>query len=139
MKKFLMAASRSSKPKPPGVVQKLQQHTEGLATRISQLVASLQEADIKALYYEKMVRTAILKKNKIQISMTEKDNPLENAIVERISRTIKEELLHHLSVSSLNEAIMEMRKAVFIYKSERHHMSCDMLTSDEAHGTTGIM
>jgi transposase len=56
--KFLMAASHSSKPKPPGVIQKLQQHTEDLATRISQLEAALQEADIKALYYEQMVRAA---------------------------------------------------------------------------------
>ena len=56
--KFLVAADHSSKPKPPGVFQKLQQHTEDLATRISQLEAALQEADIKALYYEQMVRTA---------------------------------------------------------------------------------
>jgi putative transposase len=81
----------------------------------------------------------LLKKNKIQISMTEKGDPLENAIAERINRTIKEELLDHLSVSSLNEAIMEIRKAVFIYNYERPHRSYDMLTLDKAHGTTGIM
>ena len=34
---------------------------------------------------------------------------------------------------------MEMQKAVFIYNYERPHMSCDMLTPDKAHGTTGIM
>ena len=34
----------------------------------------------------------LLKKNKIQISMTEKGDPLENAIAERINRIIKEEL-----------------------------------------------
>jgi len=56
--KFLMAADSSSKPKPPGVVQKLQQHTDDLATRVKQLEAALQQADIKALYYEQMVRTA---------------------------------------------------------------------------------
>ena len=53
-----MAASHSSKAKPPGVVQKLQHYSEDLVTRISQLEAALQEADIKALYYEQMVRTA---------------------------------------------------------------------------------
>jgi phosphomevalonate kinase len=56
--KFLMAGDPSSKSKPPGVVQKLQQHTDDLATRVKQLEAALQEADIKALYYEQMVRTA---------------------------------------------------------------------------------
>jgi hypothetical protein len=61
--KFLMAGEPSSKPKPPGVVQKLQQHSEDLTTRVKQLEAALQEAalqeaDIKALYYEQMIRTA---------------------------------------------------------------------------------
>lgn len=56
--KFLMAGDPSFKPKPPGVIQKLQQHTDDLATRVKQLEAALQEADIKALYYEQMVCTA---------------------------------------------------------------------------------
>lgn len=81
----------------------------------------------------------LLKKNSIQISMTEKGDPLENAIAERINRTIKEELLEHLSFSSLSEAITEMQKAVFIYNHERPHMSCAMLTPDKAHATSGTM
>ena len=81
----------------------------------------------------------LLKNNKIQISMTEKGDPLENAVAERINRTIKEELLDHLSVSSLNEAITELQNAVFIYNYERPHMSCGMLTPDKAHSTSSIM
>ncbi len=71
----------------------------------------------------------LLKKNNIQISMTEKGDPLENAISERINRTIKEELLEHLYVSCLDEANTEMQKVVFIYNYERPHMSCAMLDS----------
>ncbi len=56
--KFLMAGEPSSKPKPAGVVQKLLQHSEDLTARVKQLEAALQEADIKALYYEQMIRTA---------------------------------------------------------------------------------
>jgi transposase len=56
--KLLMAGNSSSKPKPPGVVQKLQQHTEDLTARLGQLEAALKEADIKGLYYEQIVRTA---------------------------------------------------------------------------------
>jgi len=81
----------------------------------------------------------LLKKHSIQISMTEQGDPLENAIAERINRTIKEELLNHLSVSSLNEAITQMQKAVFIYNYERPHMSCGMLTPDKAYSTSGVM
>ncbi len=69
--------------------------------------------------------------------MTEQGDPLENAIAERINRTIKEELLDHLSVSSLNAAITEMQKAVIIYNYERPHMSCGMLTPDKANSTSG--
>jgi len=81
----------------------------------------------------------LLKKNSIQISMTEKGDPLENAIAERINRTIKEELLEHLCVNCLNDAITEIQKAVFIYNYERPHMSCAMLTPDKAHATSGTM
>lgn len=81
----------------------------------------------------------LLKKNKIQISMTEKGDPLENAIAERINRTIKEELLEHLHVNCLDEAIIEMQKAVFIYNYERPHMSCAVLTPDKAQSTSGPM
>ena len=81
----------------------------------------------------------LLKKHNIQISMTEQGEPLENAIAERINRTIKEELLEHLFFSSLNEAIAEMQKAVFIYNYERPHMSCAMLTPDKAYATSGVM
>ena len=54
--KFLMAGNSSHKSNPPGVVQKLQQHTDDLAMRVQRLEAALQEADIKALY-QQMVRT----------------------------------------------------------------------------------
>jgi transposase InsO family protein len=80
-----------------------------------------------------------LKKHGIQISMTDQGDPLENAIAERINRTIKEELLEHLSFSNLNEAILQMQKAVLIYNYERPHMSCGMLTPEQAHSKAGEM
>ena len=83
--------------------------------------------------------TRLLKKHDIQISMTEQGDPLENAIAERINRTIKEELLGHLSISCLDEAIIQLQKAVMIYNYERPHMSCGMLTPQKAHLTSGAM
>lgn len=64
--KLLMAGNPSSKSKQPGVVKKLQRHTADLATRVKQPEAALQEGDIKALYYEQMIRT--VEKNLVLIS-----------------------------------------------------------------------
>ncbi len=65
--------------------------------------------------------------------MAEQGDPLENAIAERINRTIKEEFLEHLSVSCLDEAVFQLQRAVMIYNYERPHMSCGMLTPEQDH------
>lgn len=83
--------------------------------------------------------TRLLKKHDIQISMTEQGDPLENAIAERINRTIKEEFLEHLSISCLDEAIFQLQRAVMVYNFERPHMSCGMLTPQKAHSMSGTM
>jgi putative transposase len=61
--------------------------------------------------------------------MTENSDPLENAIAERLNRTIKEELLEHLCDNCLNDAITEMQKAVFIYNYERDNFICTLYWS----------
>ncbi len=73
---------------------------------------------------------------KIRVSMSEKSDPLENAIAERVNGILKQELLAK-SFSSLSEAQREVAKAVSIYNHLRPHLSIDMLTPAEAHAQTG--
>lgn len=72
----------------------------------------------------------------IRISMSEKSDPLENAIAERVNGILKQELLAK-SFNTFAEASREVDKAVSTYNNLRPHLSCDMLTPAEAHTREG--
>lgn len=75
----------------------------------------------------------MLKKNNIAISMTEKGDPLENAIAERINGILKDEYLNQYpSLTSL-----QLEKSIKKYNNIRPHLSCNMLTPEVAHLSTG--
>lgn len=77
--------------------------------------------------------TDLLKKNHILISMTENGDPRENAIAERINGTIKNELLEHIKIIDLPDAVEQVRRAIAIYNQQRPHLSCGYLTPEQAH------
>jgi len=83
--------------------------------------------------------TGLLKKNNILISMTENGDPLENAIAERVNKTIKEEFTDEktLSFETFAEAKREVPKFIKFYNEERPHRSIDMHTPAEAYNMTG--
>ena len=74
----------------------------------------------------------------IRISMTEKSDPLENAIAERVNGILKDELLEK-RFESFREAREKVDEAVSIYNHLRPHLSVEMLTPTEAHTRTGIL
>lgn len=71
-----------------------------------------------------------------RISMTEKGDPMENAIAERVNGILKQELLEK-QFSSFREAEESIAEAVSTYNHLRPHLSIDMLTPAEAHSRTG--
>jgi len=75
---------------------------------------------------------------KIRVSMSEKSDPLENALAERVNGILKQELLAR-SFSSFSQACFEVARAVYTYNYQRPHLSVDMLTPAEAHTRTGIL
>jgi len=75
----------------------------------------------------------VLKENNISISMTEKGDPLENAIAERINGIIKEEYLSHYKCKNKKEVEQKLHQAVMFYNQQRPHMSCGLLTPNEVH------
>ena len=81
----------------------------------------------------------VLKANNIVPSMTENGNPKDNAMAERINSTVKNELLHGRTFSSLKQVVDALRIAVKFYNSERPHSSLDWHTPDEAHQMQGEM
>lgn len=73
---------------------------------------------------------------RISISMTEKSDPLENAIAERVNGILKNELMQK-TFESFTEARIGIDEAVDIYNNLRPHLSVNMLTPAEAHTRTG--
>lgn len=73
---------------------------------------------------------------KTRISMTEKGDPLENAIAERVNGILKDELLEK-HFRTFEEARESISRAVSVYNHERPHLSIEMLTPAEAHTRTG--
>jgi transposase InsO family protein len=79
----------------------------------------------------------ILKKNHIQISMTENGDPLENAIAERINGILKDEWLNRMKLKTRSEARSQLEQIIKIYNEVRPHSSLDMKTPQVAHHMGG--
>lgn len=74
----------------------------------------------------------------IRVSMTEKSDPLENAIAERVNGILKQELLEK-RFESFREAREKIDEAVSTYNHVRPHLSVNLLTPAEAHARTGSL
>lgn len=81
----------------------------------------------------------LLQKQKIKISMTQTGDPLENAVAERVHKTIKEEFTHDRQINFCNieQAKVEIKKFIEFYNKQRPHRSIDWLTPSKAHQSTG--
>jgi len=75
----------------------------------------------------------VLNEHKINISMTENGDPRENPIAERINGILKDEYLSQYQ----NLTVQQLEKSIRKYNTIRPHLSCDMLTPEEAHLTSG--
>ncbi|PQJ12423.1 transposase [Flavipsychrobacter stenotrophus] len=69
----------------------------------------------------------------ISISMTEKGDPYENAIAERVNGILKCEFAIDRDFKDIEQAKEEVDNAIAIYNQLRPHASCDYLTPDQAH------
>ena len=75
----------------------------------------------------------VLNEHKINISMTENGDPRENPIAERSNGILKDEYLNQYQSLTTQQREKSIRK----YNTIRPHLSCDMLTPEEAHLTSG--
>jgi len=80
--------------------------------------------------------TSLLSKHKIEISMTESGDPLENPIAERINGILKQELLLE-RFPDFKQASAHVAKACETYNTLRPHASIDLLKPVEAHQRRG--
>ena len=79
--------------------------------------------------------TSILHRKEIKISMTENSDPLENAVAERMNKTVKEEFTEEKQISFTNfrEAKIVMSQIVKFYNDERPHRTLEFYTPTMAY------
>ena len=65
--------------------------------------------------------------------MTQNGDPLENAIAERVNGILKQEYFDYKTVYNQQK----LKEAIDLYNKERPHMSCNMLTPEQAHQRIG--
>lgn len=81
----------------------------------------------------------LLQTAEIEISMTEKGDPYENAIAERVNGILKYEFNLNREFTSRTEALEAVCRSIKAYNQLRPHMSCNNLTPIEAHHMKGIL
>jgi putative transposase len=77
--------------------------------------------------------TELLESNGIEISMTTKYDPYENAVAERVNGILKNEYCIGDGYPDLQTAKTDISRVIWIYNNLRPHMSCYMLTPTQAH------
>ena len=73
--------------------------------------------------------------NKVKISMTENGDPYENALAERMNRTIKEEFGLDGIIKSREQVLQVVEESVALYNYYRPHLALKMKTPEQAHKT----
>jgi len=80
--------------------------------------------------YELMTR-----QNNIILSMTENGDPYENALAERMNRTIKEEFGLDKVLKNKEQVKLLVAESIFLYNQKRPHLALKMKTPDYIYQT----
>lgn len=75
----------------------------------------------------------MLSKAGIRPSMTEKYDPYQNAVAERINGILKDEFDLERGFAAHLQAVEVIKESIAIYNKERPHLSCKMLTPEAMH------
>lgn len=81
----------------------------------------------------------LLKSEGISISMTERGDPYENALAERMNGILKGEFNLYSSSSNFEQTYEKIHRSVKAYNEMRPHGSCDYLTPCQAHQQGNVL
>ena len=80
--------------------------------------------------YESMTQ-----QNNIRLSMTENGDPYENALAERMNRTIKEEFGMDKILKNREQVALLVPESIFLYNQKRPHLALQMKTPEQVYQT----
>ncbi len=92
----------------------------------------------RGLQYCNPKYTKFAEDNSITMSMTEQYDPYENAVAERINRTLKYEYGLKQTIKNTDLAQKMTQQAVYIYNNLRTHFSLDLRKPAEVHSNPNI-
>ncbi len=115
------------------------QRTLEMAIKGKELTGMIHHSD-RGLQYCSNTYTGLLKNHGIRISMSEKGNPYENAVAERINGILKEEFMLSGTFKTKAAAIKAVKEAIETYNNLRPHMSIGYLTPSQKYdmGKVGL-
>ena len=87
----------------------------------------------RGLQYCSKEYVELIARNQIIISMTEGTDPYENALAERMNRTIKEEFLLTEKIRDYELLQKAVAESADIYNTERPHLSCSLQYPEDVH------
>jgi putative transposase len=73
--------------------------------------------------------------NNVRLSMTENGDPYENALAERMNRTIKEEFGMDRTLKSKSQVKLLVEESISLYNNKRPHLALKMNTPQRVHKT----
>lgn len=105
-----------------------------IASRSQQQSSTIHHSD-RGLQYCSNEYANLTESNNIQLSMTDNGDPYENALAERMNRTIKEEFGLDVLLKNKNQAQQLIEEGIFLYNNKRPHLALNMLTPQQVYQT----
>lgn len=103
-----------------------------IAQRENPLVSTIHHSD-RGLQYCSKEYASMTAKNNIRLSMTENGDPYENALAERMNRTIKEEFGMDRKMKNKQQVQKLVEESIFLYNYKRPHLALRMKTPDQVY------
>jgi len=98
------------------------------------MVSTIHHSD-RGMQYCSKEYALMTTKNNIQLSMTENGDPYENALAERMNRTIKEEFGMDRKMKNKEQVKKLVEESIFLYNQKRPHLALQMRTPDQVYNT----
>ena len=116
--------------------------TESMIKALKMAAGNKQYSDIptihhsdRGLQYCSQEYEIVTTKYDIRLSMTENSDPYENALAERMNRTIKEEFGMDRKLKTRQQVYQLIEESIFLYNNKRPHLALKMKTPEQVYKT----
>ena len=103
-----------------------------IAQRSNTMPQTIHHSD-RGLQYCSKEYEALINKNNMLLSMTENGDPYENALAERMNRTIKEEFGMDRRLKSKEQLKQLVAESILLYNQKRPHLALNMQTPEQVY------